>query len=57
MAVYLNGTSLLSAELRSNFSKPIQVDLPISHMRAFKYWVDYDSEVPGECVKGRGGYF
>ncbi|KAG1849422.1 glycoside hydrolase family 13 protein [Suillus subalutaceus] len=44
-------------ELPSNFSKPIQVDLPISHAGAFKYWVEYDGEVPGERAKGREGYF
>ncbi|KAG2068753.1 glycoside hydrolase family 13 protein [Suillus decipiens] len=44
-------------ELPSDFSKPIQVDLPISHAGAFKYWVEYDGEVAGERAKGREGYF
>jgi glycogen debranching enzyme len=43
--------------LPTNFSKPIQVDLPISHAGAFCYWVEYDGDAPGERVKGREGYF
>ncbi|KAG1741105.1 glucanotransferase domain of glycogen debranching enzyme-domain-containing protein [Suillus lakei] len=43
--------------LPGNFSKPTQVDLPISHAGASKYWVEYDGEVPGERVKGREDYF
>jgi glycogen debranching enzyme len=43
--------------LPTNFSKPIQVDLPISHAGAFVFWVEYDGEAPGERVKGREGYF
>jgi len=43
--------------LPTNFSKPIQVDLPISHAGAFVYWVEYDGDAPGERVKGRDGYF
>jgi glycogen debranching enzyme len=39
------------------FSKPIRVDLPISHAGAFLYWVEYDGVNPGERVKGREGYF
>ena len=42
--------------LPTNFSKPIQVDLPISHAGAFVYWVEYDGK-PGERIKGREGYF
>lgn len=38
------------------FSKPIKVDLPISHAGAFIYWVEYDGN-DGERVKGRSGYF
>lgn len=43
--------------LPTNFSKSIQVDLPISHAGAFVYWVEYDGNTPGERVKGREGYF
>jgi len=43
--------------LPTNLSKPIQVDLPISHAGAFVYWVEYDGDAPGERVKGRDGYF
>lgn len=40
-----------------DYSKPIQVDLPISHAGAFVYWVEYDGETSGERIKGREGYF
>ncbi|KAG6335732.1 hypothetical protein ID866_3356 [Astraeus odoratus] len=40
-----------------DLSKPIQVDLPISHAGAFVYWVEYDGDAPGERIKGREGYF
>ncbi|EPQ56459.1 glycoside hydrolase family 13 protein [Gloeophyllum trabeum ATCC 11539] len=43
--------------LPTNFSKPIQVDLPISHAGAFAYWVEYDGDEPGSRTKGREGYF
>jgi glycogen debranching enzyme len=43
--------------LPTDVSKPIQVDLPISHAGAFVYWVEYDGVVDGERVKGREGYF
>jgi glycogen debranching enzyme len=43
--------------LPTDLSKPIQVDLPISHAGAFVYWVEYDSDVHGERIKGRDGYF
>jgi glycogen debranching enzyme len=43
--------------LPTDFSKPIQVDLPISHAGAFVYWIEYDSDVQGERIKGRDGYF
>lgn len=43
--------------LPTDLSKPIQVDLPISHAGAFCYWVEYDGEIPGTRVKGREGYF
>lgn len=41
-------------------SKPIKIDLPISHAGAFLYWVEYDStNETGETkrIKGREGYF
>ncbi|KAJ7583415.1 glycoside hydrolase family 13 protein [Mycena floridula] len=44
-------------KLPSDFSKPIHVNLPISHAGAFVYWIEYDGEKPGERVKGREGYF
>ncbi|KAH8832592.1 glycoside hydrolase family 13 protein [Flagelloscypha sp. PMI_526] len=43
--------------LPQDFSKPIQVDLPISHAGAFVYWVEYDGDFSGERIKGREGYF
>ncbi|EGN96521.1 glycoside hydrolase family 13 protein [Serpula lacrymans var. lacrymans S7.3] len=43
-------------KLPTNFSKPIQVDLPISHAGAFVYWIEYDGDKPGERIKGREGY-
>lgn len=48
---------LARPRLPTNFSKPISVDLPISHAGAFCYWVEYDGEEPGSRVKGREGYF
>jgi glycogen debranching enzyme len=47
----------VSPSLPTDFSKPIHVDLPISHAGAFVYWVEYDGTRPGERVKGREGYF
>ncbi|KZP16628.1 glycoside hydrolase family 133 protein [Athelia psychrophila] len=44
-------------KLPTDFSKPIQVDLPISVAGAFVYWTEYDGAAPGERVKGREGYF
>ncbi|KAF7796344.1 hypothetical protein EIP86_007521 [Pleurotus ostreatoroseus] len=44
-------------KLPTDFSKPIQIDLPISHAGAFCFWVEYDGDVPGTRVKGREGYF
>lgn len=44
-------------KLPSDLSRPIQVDLPISHAGAFVFWVEYDGDSPGERVKGREGYF
>lgn len=43
--------------LPTDVSKPIQVDLPISHAGAFVYWVEYDGVVDGERARGREGYF
>ncbi|EJF64264.1 glycoside hydrolase family 13 protein [Dichomitus squalens LYAD-421 SS1] len=44
-------------KLPTDFSSPIQVNLPISHAGAFVYWVEYDGDTPGSRVKGREGYF
>ncbi|CCM02450.1 uncharacterized protein FIBRA_04549 [Fibroporia radiculosa] len=43
--------------LPTDFSKPIRIDLPISHAGAFAYWVEFDGEEPGARIKGREGYF
>jgi glycogen debranching enzyme len=43
--------------LPTNVSKPIQIDLPISHAGAFAYWVEYDDVTPGNRITGREGYF
>ncbi|KAG6844634.1 hypothetical protein H0H87_005291 [Tephrocybe sp. NHM501043] len=43
--------------LPTDYSKPIQVDLPISHAGAFVYWVEYDGDAHGQRVKGREGFF
>jgi len=42
--------------LPQEFSKPIKVDLPISHAGAFLYWIEYDGN-DGKRVRGRSGYF
>ncbi|KAF9462976.1 glycoside hydrolase family 13 protein [Collybia nuda] len=44
-------------KLPDDYSKPIQIDLPISHAGAFVYWVEYDGEETGQRIKGREGYF
>ncbi|TCD67967.1 hypothetical protein EIP91_011768 [Steccherinum ochraceum] len=44
-------------KLPKDFSKPIKIDLPISHAGAFAYWVEYDGDAPATRVKGREGYF
>ncbi|KAJ3752145.1 glycoside hydrolase family 13 protein [Lentinula raphanica] len=44
-------------KLPSDFSSPIQIDLPISHAGAFVFWVEYDGDSPNQRVKGREGYF
>ncbi|KAH7885855.1 glycoside hydrolase family 13 protein [Phlebopus sp. FC_14] len=49
--------AFVERKLPTDFSKPIQVDLPISHAGAFVYWVEYDGDAPGERIKGREGYF
>ncbi|KAG1771577.1 hypothetical protein EV702DRAFT_1247405 [Suillus placidus] len=45
----------VECELSSNFSKPIQVDLPISHAGAFKYWVKsnlaHRSAIPNSFIR------
>ncbi len=43
--------------LPTNVSKPIHIDLPISHAGAFAYWVEYDDDAPGGRITGRQGYF
>lgn len=43
--------------LPTNFSKPIQVDIPISHAGAFIFWIEYDGDSAGERIQGREGYF
>ncbi|RDB20804.1 Glycogen debranching enzyme [Hypsizygus marmoreus] len=43
--------------LPTDYSKPIQVDLPISQAGAFVYWIEYDGKTPGKRIKGREGYF
>ncbi|KAI0704297.1 glycoside hydrolase family 13 protein [Cytidiella melzeri] len=43
--------------LPTDFSKPIHIDLPISHAGAFCYWVEYDGDASGSRTKGREGYF
>ncbi|TFK32810.1 glycoside hydrolase family 13 protein [Crucibulum laeve] len=42
--------------LPTDFSKPIQIDLPISQAGAFIYWIEYDG-ASGKRIKGREGYF
>jgi len=44
------------SRLPTEYSKPIHIDLPISHAGAFVYWVEYDGD-GGERVEGRHGYF
>ncbi|KAI0320874.1 glycoside hydrolase family 13 protein [Amylostereum chailletii] len=44
-------------KLPTNLSKPIEIDLPISHAGAFAYWVEYDSVDGSARIKGREGYF
>lgn len=48
---------ILYYRLPTNLSKPIQIDLPISHAGAFCYWMEYDGDAPGTRAKGREGYF
>jgi glycogen debranching enzyme len=50
-------TESIIYRLPTDLSKPIQVDLPISHAGAFVYWVEYDGDASGERIKGRDGYF
>ena len=47
----------VASRLPTDFSKPIHIDLPISHAGAFCYWVEYDGDTPGSRTKGREGYF
>ncbi|KAF9005909.1 glycoside hydrolase family 13 protein [Cyathus striatus] len=43
-------------KLPTDFSKPIHVNLPISHAGAFLFWLEYEND-QGERVRGRKGYF
>lgn len=38
------------------FSKPIHINLPISHAGVFKYWIEYQDD-SYKVIKGREGYF
>ncbi|KAH9935947.1 glycoside hydrolase family 13 protein [Epithele typhae] len=49
--------TFVERKLPTDFSSPIQIDLPISHAGAFVYWVEYDGTQSGSRVKGRDGYF
>jgi glycogen debranching enzyme len=42
--------------LPTDFSKPIKIDLPISHAGAFVYWLEYDGPA-GKRIKAPEGYF
>ncbi|KAF6752983.1 glycogen debranching enzyme [Ephemerocybe angulata] len=42
--------------LPQDFSKPIQIDLPIAQAGAYKYWIEYE-EGSGVRTKGHTGYF
>ncbi|KAJ3809108.1 glycoside hydrolase family 13 protein [Lentinula aff. lateritia] len=52
-----NRARFTERKIPSDFSKPIQIDLPISHAGAFVFWVEYDGELPSQRIKGREGYF
>ncbi|KAG2011571.1 glycogen debranching enzyme [Coprinopsis cinerea AmutBmut pab1-1] len=43
-------------KLPQDFSKPIQIDLPIAQAGAYKYWVEYEG-TDGSRIKGREGFF
>lgn len=47
---------IFSFRLPTNFSKPIHINLPISHAGAFVYWIEYDGS-SSERITGREGYF
>ncbi|GAW04654.1 glycoside hydrolase family 13 protein [Lentinula edodes] len=51
-----NRARFTECKLPSDFSKPIQIDLPISHAGALVFWVEY-GELPSQRIKGREGYF
>src|SRR6266704_2503365 len=46
-----------AGRLPTNFSKPMHVDLPISHAGAFMYWMEYDGDNGDKRIEGRVGYF
>jgi glycogen debranching enzyme len=54
---YFTKYTNVRGRLPTNFSKPIKVDLPISHAGAFVYWIEYDADKKGTRAKGREGYF
>lgn len=47
---------LSEKKLPQDFSKPIQIDLPIAQAGAYKYWIEYEG-ASGVRTKGHTGYF
>lgn len=43
--------------LPQDFSKPIQIDLPIAQAGAYKYWIEYEEGTSGVRTQGHTGYF
>ncbi|QRV74089.1 4-alpha-glucanotransferase [Ceratobasidium sp. AG-Ba] len=54
--VFMTNFPLDGGQLPTDFSKPIKIDLPISHAGAFVYWIEYEGSDGGR-IKGREGYF
>ncbi|GAA5866533.1 hypothetical protein JCM1840_001348 [Sporobolomyces johnsonii] len=45
-------------KLPQDFSKPFEIDLPITSAGAFSYFVEHDSDLPGETrARSKPGYF
>ncbi|GAA5939281.1 hypothetical protein JCM1841_004844 [Sporobolomyces salmonicolor] len=45
-------------KLPQDFSKPFEIDLPITSAGAFSYFVEHDSDLPGEVrARSKPGYF